>query len=111
MAQEDSNEKKERRYEESQDDTRIIRREIEKAIRANGEVLNALKGDGLGNPGMVKRLETLETNFSELKDTMDEVLLKTNKKANQLAIIMIMAGTFFGIFIHWLTEQFTHATK
>lgn len=108
MGQLDSNEranKREKRYEESQDNIRLMRKELDRNLKANGDVLNALKGDGLGNPGMISRVETLEEKFSELKDTMDDLLVKTNKKQTQLNVIIGMGGVFVGIFIKWVFEQ------
>lgn len=108
MNQEETNEsqKREGRYRESQDDTKIMRKQLE-GISANvGEIMIALKGNDLGSDGLIKRVAAMEKVIKDLTDQLDDITVKADKRLNLLLIICTMGGTFMGFFLKWLTDQF-----
>ena len=121
----DRNEK-ERRYAVTQDDIRIIRKELNvltgqvgKLFTANEQLLMAIRGDAsMGHEGMIKRVESFKDDLDsmrlqiiEIKDEVGDLHVKTDKKVSQSGIIISLGSIFLGVIIKWLMDYLTAGKK
>ena len=85
---------REERYRVSQDDTSIIRKEVNLLTSAVGDmkmevmkVAEALQGNKFGNRGLIERLEYVEKMAKSLEDKIEDVIAKAKSRETYVRII------------------------
>ena len=85
---------REERYRVSQDDTSIIRKEVNMLTSAVGDmkmevmkVAEALQGNKFGNKGLIDRLEYVEKMAKSLEDRIEDVIAKAKSRETYVRII------------------------
>jgi hypothetical protein len=83
--QSEKNEREER-YRVSQDDVSVIRKEVNKLTQVVGELANeqrdlaqSLRGNNLGNKGLINRIEIGEQTINEVKESVDGLTKRLDK--------------------------------
>jgi len=77
---------REERYRVSQDDVSVIRKEVNKLTQVVGELANeqrdlaqSLRGNNLGNKGLINRIEIGEQTINEVKESVDGLTKRLDK--------------------------------
>jgi hypothetical protein len=105
MNHEENNEREER-YRASQDDVSIIRKELNKLTKAVGDLADSLRGDDLGNKGLVFRIEQVEKTADDLKKRIEDVIQRAKSRETYVRIIWglicFVVGTVFMVILNRL---------
>lgn len=104
------NEERENRYRISQDDTALIRREVNKLTIVVGDLAQALRGNDLGNIGLIGRLEVVEAAQKALYKRLEDVIQHAKSRETYIRIIWglicFVVGTVFMVILNRIVPVF-----
>jgi hypothetical protein len=114
MNHEEENTQREERYRISQDDTSIIRKEVNLLTSAVGEmkmevmkVAEALQGNKFGNKGLIERIELVEEAADKLKKRIDDVIIHAKSRETYVRIIWGLLCALGGIIATVIIDRLT----
>lgn len=100
-------ERQDQRHSASQQDIKSIKVQMDKLTYTIGELRDAIKGNDLGNPGMLPRVEQMEEEVRLLKVQFDDMALSLKKNQMYLVIAVGAISTVGGMILKGIIDYFS----
>ena len=109
MNQEETDEsgRRDQRHSASQQDIKSIRVQVDKLSFIIGELTASIKGNDMGNPGMLPRQEQIERRLRAIEVRLDEMDIAAKKNQLYLAIAVGAICTVGGMILKGIIDYFS----
>jgi len=101
------NDRRDQRHSASQQDIKSIKIQMDKLTYTIGELRDAIKGNDMGNPGMLPRVEQIEKEVRDLKTEVDDIALSVKKNQMYLVIAVGAISTVGGMILKGIIDYFS----
>jgi len=100
-------ERRDQRHTASQQDIKSIKIQMDKLTYTIGELRDAIRGNDLGNPGMLPRVEKMEQEVHDLKVLFDDMALSIKKNQMYLLLAVGAISAVAGMILNKLIDYFS----